>query len=366
MARGRKRKNDIKRANGTGSIKKLSGNRRKPFAVLITTGYIEDEETLTRKQVQKLLGTYETRELANKALDEYNANPYDIDAENITFEEVYDQWTSRYFPSLKTGGNIRDIKAAFNHSKPLHKRVFKSITITDMRDTIEAAIVGPATKGRMKSMYNLMFDFAVEKEIVEVNKARNFTLKDLQKQIEKGRKSKKVFSEEDEKKLWDNLDFGFTRMVLIGIYSGWRPQELAVLERNNIDIENGTMRGGMKTNAGFNRIVPIHPKIKDLVLYYYKESEGQKFLFNDFNGQQGTYMTYDKYRGRFNKVMEKCGLEGFSPHCTRKTFVTKAKKYKVDQYAIKMIVGHEINDITERVYTVRDEKFLKEEILKIE
>ena len=30
------------------------------------------------------------------------------------------------------------------------------------------------------------------------------------------------------------------------------------------------------------------------------------------------------------------------------------KKYKVDEYAIKYMVGHEIQDITEKVYTKRD------------
>jgi len=77
-------------------------------------------------------------------------------------------------------------------------------------------------------------------------------------------------------------------------------------------------------------------------------------------------MTYDKYRGRFIKVMERCKLNDYSPHCTRYTFITKAKESHVDEYAIKMMVGHEITDITELVYTKRDNvNFLKEEILKI-
>jgi integrase len=89
-------------------------------------------------------------------------------------------------------------------------------------------------------------------------------------------------------------------------------------------------------------------------------------LFNDMEGQQGTSMTYDKYRGRFIKVMTRCGLKEYTPHCTRYTFITKAKESHVDQYAIKMMVGHEISDITERVYTKRDNlKFLTGELLKI-
>ena len=41
------------------------------------------------------------------------------------------------------------------------------------------------------------------------------------------------------------------------------------------------------------------------------------------------------------------------------------KKYKVDEYAIKYIVGHTIKDLTERVYTKRDDDWLLEEIKKI-
>lgn len=41
------------------------------------------------------------------------------------------------------------------------------------------------------------------------------------------------------------------------------------------------------------------------------------------------------------------------------------KKYNVNEYAIKRIVGHKIEDITERVYTERSENWLIEEIEKI-
>lgn len=42
-----------------------------------------------------------------------------------------------------------------------------------------------------------------------------------------------------------------------------------------------------------------------------------------------------------------------------------AKKYKVDEYAIKYMVGHVISDITEKVYTNRSRERLKEKIEKI-
>ena len=42
-----------------------------------------------------------------------------------------------------------------------------------------------------------------------------------------------------------------------------------------------------------------------------------------------------------------------------------AKKYGVDEYAIKYMVGHKISDITEKVYTEREFQWLREEIEKI-
>ena len=96
-------------------------------------------------------------------------------------------------------------------------------------------------------------------------------------------------------------------MILIGIYSGWRPQELSILKIADIDLKNNTMFGGLKTDAGRNRCVPIHSKIRDLIIKRVdqaKELESD-YLFNDPDSQSGMCMTYDKYRSRWNKVMGK-------------------------------------------------------------
>ena len=45
--------------------------------------------------------------------------------------------------------------------------------------------------------------------------------------------------------------------------------------------------------------------------------------------------------------------------------MTLAKRYAVNEYAIKRIVGHVIDDLTERVYTERPMEWLSDEIEKI-
>ena len=69
---------------------------------------------------------------------------------------------------------------------------------------------------------------------------------------------------------------------------------------------------------------------------------------------------------RYKKIIKSLKLNPeHRPHDPRKHFITIAKKYNVDEYAIKYIVGHAINDITEKVYTERQVDWLKSEVGKI-
>jgi len=82
--------------------------------------------------------------------------------------------------------------------------------------------------------------------------------------------------------------------------------------------------------------------------------------------QSNKIMTYDKYQVRFARIRDLLKLNSeHRAHDGRMHFVTMAKKYSVDEYAIKYIVGHAIQDITEKVYTIREIDWLKQEIEKI-
>lgn len=85
-------------------------------------------------------------------------------------------------------------------------------------------------------------------------------------EIKKKSKGKVPFSTEQVNKLWQYLDdIPYVDMVLIAIYTGFRPQELVVLEVDNVFLDENKLVGGMKTEAGTDRVVPIQPAIKNLV-----------------------------------------------------------------------------------------------------
>ena len=183
----------------------------------------------------------------------------------------------------------------------------KDFIVRDAQKVENGTIVASDNiKSRIKSMFNLMYDYAVLSGLVAVNPARQFSLKGIQGKIEKQCKNKNPITREHEQQLWDDLEYGCTRMILINIYSTWRPEEVIELRKGNINLQEMTMTGGMKTQAGTDRLVPIHPKIQELSRYYYDQSDGE-FLFYDYDKAKRERMTYDKYRGRFKKIMVRHG-----------------------------------------------------------
>ena len=375
----------MKLPNGYGSVTKLSGNRRKPYLARVTLGWITDEQTGKTVQNRVPIGTFKTKKEALQALAEYGTNPYDIQNNNLTIAELYQKWTESYVPTLESESSSRTITAAWRYCHAIHSMRVKDLRARHIKGIMEDGYIipshgkaagqkvpaSPGTKTRIKSMFNLMLDYALEYELVDKNYARTFDLSnDIIKEKEAATRGHIIFTDEEMQTLWDNVNsVRFVDWILIQCYMGWRPQELAILKTADVNLDEQYIIGGMKTSAGKNRTVPIHPRIKHLIQRNYEQALelGSKNLFNDpLAIKGGMLITYDKYAGRFAKIMTALNFrEDHRPHDPRKTFITMAKKAEVDEYVIKRLIGHRITDITEGTYTERDIEWLRSELEKI-
>lgn len=338
--------------NGFGSVHKLTGNRRKPYRVRITVGW-KDANDINRTQKYKTIGYFATKEEGLIALACFNKNPYDISFDNMTFNEVYKLWSNEQYKNI-TSSSKRIWIAAYKHSECLYNKNFRSLKVADWELAINVADVGAATKLRMKCLYNMMYKYAIKHEITDKNYAMYCDVPRVVTVMER-----LPFSDEEIDILWDNLNMPFVDMILINIYSGLRPRELVELQTKNIDLEKRLIVGGMKTDAGKNRYVPIHDKIYFLIKKRFDLKNERLFLNEDMQE-----MDYYSYRLRFMKVMKNLNMF-HRPHDARHTFITKAKHADINEYMLKQIVGHKISDITEKVYTHRNIDELYAEINKI-
>ena len=375
----------MKLPNGYGSVTKLSGNRRKPYVARVTLGWVHDEKSGKMVQNRVQIGTFKTKKEALQALSEYTANPYDIKKDNLTLAELYQRWTEAYFPTLRGESSKRIIMSAWRYCHAIHGMRVRDLRARHIKGIMEDGYIisergknvgekvkaSAGTKSRIKSMFNLMLDYALEYELVDINYARTFDLpNDIIMEKEATTRGHIIFTEVEMQALWNNVEtLRFTDWILIQCYMGWRPQELANLKIENVHLDERFITGGMKTEAGKNRIVPIHPRIFDLVKKNHITAVelGSEYLFNDPSAVRGGMnITYDKYAGRFDKIISALNLhKDHRPHDPRKTFITMAKKAGVDEYVIKRLIGHRITDITEAAYTERDVEWLREELKKI-
>ena len=93
------------------------------------------------------------------------------------------------------------------------------------------------TKCRIKSIFNLMLDYAYNNNLVTKNIARMFEINDMRKEADYQKKIKEPFSQEEIDLLWGNIDeVPFIDMLLIGIYSGFRPSELCEIKVENVNL----------------------------------------------------------------------------------------------------------------------------------
>ena len=342
--RGKAKPKHRRLPNGFGSITELKNrNLRNRFWCRACVG-----KTPYGKPILKPLkpdAYFNTYNEAYEALVEYNKNPYDLDL-SMTVEELYDKWTDEYFKNT-SDAYIRTITSSWQYCSSIYSMRAKDVRARHIKGCMDEGFrietrgkkkgekIYPTagTKARMKSMFNLMFDFALEYEIVDMNYARTFDVSDdIVKEKEAAKRNHIIFSEEELQILWDNVEkVKFADWIIIQCYMGWRPQELATLRLEEVNLDEWYMCAGMKTDAGKQRIVPIHSKIQSLVKknYDYAVEIGSEYLLND-KGQThaGSWkLTHDKYANRFKKVIDELKLDPeHRAHDPRKTFITRCKK----------------------------------------
>lgn len=364
--------------NGFGQISEIKNrNLRNPFRAMVTVGKTPDGKPICKPlKPESYFATYND---AYAALVEYNKNPYDLEP-SITMQELYDKWLPEYEKTVKS---TKSATSAWAYCSGVYKMRVMDIRARHVKGCMEegvAVIRGKeqhptaTMKNQIKSVFNMLLDYALEYELVDRNYSRTFNLtEETVKEIQSVKKEHIAFTDEEMDLLWANASSKQgVDILLIQCYSGWRPQELGLLELKDVDLENWTFQGGMKTDAGENRVVPIHSRIQDLVLRKYQEAEalGSPYLLNwadpNNRNRKNLKLTYARYQKAFERIWDELKLDpNHRPHDGRTHFVTTAKRYGVDEYAIKYMVGHKISDITEKVYTRREFAWLREEIEKI-
>lgn len=347
----------MRRPNGYGTVTKLSGTRRCPYAVRVPCinrrGHVQ----------QKYLSYHATAGEAQRALDEYTrqaagglAPP--PDKLSVTLADVYGLWSARKYQ--KAGpASVSSYKASWGRLRALGGRHMRELTLDELQAVIdrdEKAGLSKSSIQNDKTLMRALFRFAMERDIVMKDYSEFVELPTVGAKHEKG-----AFTDIQLKRIEQLAAEGFpyADTVLMLCYTGFRITEFLTLARFSYDAELDLLRGGMKTAAGKNRAVPVHPRIAPYLHAYL--SRGGETIICTPDGQS---ITAQRYRQScFAPVMAQIGAQGATPHWTRHTFASRLHTAGAPELDIKRLMGHADKDITEHYTHVNTESLRKTVLL---
>lgn len=348
----------MKLPNGFGSIIFLGNNRRNPYGALKTTGWDENG-----RQIKKYIGYADTYNNAYKLLMEYNNTPFDLTLKNATLDYVFNIvepiLKDEYLNGTMSKSNYKNMISVYNnHLKKLEKVKLMDLKKKQVQQIIDNSNLKHTGRGYIKNIFKRLIDYAIDELELPIDvKLTNLNV---------GKKEKSTkhypFTIEEINTIKNCFKNDLTaKLFMVLIYTGLRTGELVNIETKNVYLDKNYMIGGSKTEAGRNRIIPIHSEIKRIIEELYDE----KNQYLVMNPNSNTKMSYDAFQKKFNDLMKRLNFN-HSPYDTRHTFATYCEKCNISLTNIKRIMGHSLsNDVTNDVYIHVDINILIKEIEKL-
>lgn len=315
------KKKALKRANGTGTVYKLQGRRKRPWVAAksgVIVGYY-DKKTSALEALARLQG---------RSLDEIY---------NWTFKEVYEAWKDEHFRDIGAKGT-ESYERAYDIFEPLHERKFRELRTADYQAVIDQySAKSYSTLSKFKQLVTQMSQWGIRQELITTNFASFVKLP------ENVKKEKEIFSADEIKKI-EKDGSQEARLVLMMIYTGMRIGELFGLRTEN--VHETYVIGGEKTKAGRNRIIPIRSEGRKYFAEFKERAKGE-LLISGYDGQK----VAANFRNRdYYPLLERLGVPKKTPHAARHTFASWAVANNIKPELLQKMLGHADYSTTANIY----------------
>lgn len=353
-----KKRRHLKLPNGMGSIRHLSGKRRKPYAAYPPTKKEEFDDN-GNPPSKKALGYFKTYQDAYECLLDYSKLPYDEKYASCTISDLWEM-----YKQSKDYLDLRDKvskESAYKWIEPFYDLEVRKISPQMCMDLIESITKGSATKKSVKTILSKLFDTALSLNLIVKNPVLSVSITESDPTIDRT-----PFSEHDIHELWRHQNEWYVKVILILLYSGMRVNELLKndLENLHLDEKYIYVPKDLAKNKSSIRNVPLHERIIPLVKYFRDNAvaNGSSKLMVKENG---AVIPYNNFVSRdLPKINKLLGTDHHF-HDTRHTFATQAQRLQLYELYIQKILGHAPQNELQETYTHIKIQWLIEEVNKI-
>ena len=385
-----------RRRNGTGTVVFLGKGRYKPYASRLLIGKNEKG-----KPMYLDIDTFETDLDALVCLENWNKNPtplkidktrYDRiviftcfpgtdtpyplvpveskkstihrkDKRHYSFKQVFEEMEKELFPTKEeikkeleehikpenkyAYHNSRNMLTAYHNSEGLYDVIYRELRTSDFQNYMKESGKTSSAIKQMVQLYKNMDKYAFQEDIIDKCYAEH-----IKKTPTSSTSKRTPFTYEQIQYLWnikpeDEKEKLVKDILLLANYTGCRAEELCFIYTKNIHLKDDYFIGGLKTDNGINREIPIHPLAKPIFEKYYDPNN--EFLFMKENGKRLFYADYNNYYN--NKFIDKHEfIKGKTAHCGRHGLETELQRLNVKPQIINSILGHKNGDTGNDVY----------------
>jgi integrase/recombinase XerD len=245
----------MRKPNGYGSIKRLSGNRRRPFVFVVSKdGRQRPVEYFTTQIEAEIFAADYNKMHHHTSLADHRMN----------FAELYHRWLPRHIADTDPSASaICGYRNAFNHCASLHGMACAEIKYSDYQhviDDMRRAGLSYSSLKKVRSLISLMEKYASK---IEAGGRQYAALLSLGRN--RPIRPHKPFSRQKINRLWQHIEEPGVDTVLILLYTGMRVGELLQLQKSDVNLRQQLIRITKSKTAAGIRTIPIHHRIQSLI-----------------------------------------------------------------------------------------------------
>lgn len=310
------------------------------------------------KQVWKKAGYSIThaKELEKKVQAELILNPEKFESKEesqlkeITFKKFVEDYYIPHYQIKNKSFWIEKYKI-YEIINALGKKKLEKITTLDIEKflgTLQKRNLSSCTIDKYIMRIKAIFNYAIQVEALTKNPVK-------QKQKKVSKEMNRFLSKEEEKRLLeackqsDNPDL--YDIVMIALYTGLRPINILNMSNKNISADLNYIEF-QKENIKSKRkvIIPIHPKIKDIIIKRV--------------GKKEKWFPYKSVKRSFDTAKKRAGIKDFRMYDLRHTFASRLVQKGVSLYVVQQLLGHSDSSMTQR-YAHLSNGVFEDALLKI-
>lgn len=219
---------------------------------------------------------------------------------------------------------------AYKRLAPIHAREINSLRFFELQNLVEDLPGSFYPKRDAKTVLQKIYDVAVINEFISPAKAQLIGYLELPS---KPLTAQDARTPAEMQAIWDDWTAGHdvAGYMLIMAYLGLRTGELMAIGPASVNLETRCVVGGIKTEAGKNREIPIAQAVLPVMQQLLPKAKSGLCAY-------GIEKLYNEY----SKMIERTGIRQLRPYCQRHTCYTRLLEVKpeIPQAVINSIIGH--------------------------